>query len=155
MARSISWPLFKPICRLLDSIFSFKSQDPDALLSRQNKEATLAGGLFGTDTCCLVHVAHTAAVTATGRSRTLRLWDVGNHRLGRQHQAGNRSRILQRSAGYLGRIDHTSRNQIFVLVGAGVVAVVRVAVVADLADDHSTFLTGVANDLAKRLFQGA
>ena len=70
-------------------------------------------------------------------------------------RAGDRGCVLQRSAGYLGRVDDTGRDQVLVLVGAGVVAKVRIVVVADLAHDHSTFLTGIADDLAKRLFQGA
>src|SRR5271165_6696763 len=102
----------------------------------------------------LVHAVHAAAtVTTAGRSR-LGLRDVGNHGLGREHQAGDRRGVLQRRARDLGGVDHAGLHQILVDVRSGVVAVVRILAVVDLADNHSALFTGVANNLAQRLFDG-
>src|SRR5581483_11630594 len=53
----------------------------------------------------LVHIAHAAAVAAWHRSALLLFRDFRNQRFGGQHQAGDRSRVLQGSARDLGRVD--------------------------------------------------
>ena len=102
-----------------------------------------------------VHAFHAAAVAAACGGCLLGLGNFRDHCFGRQHEAGDRGCVLQCGPGDLGRIDNTGGYEIFELVRSGVVAVVVVLALVDLADDHRTFDTGIANDLAKRLFDGA
>ncbi len=83
------------------------------------------------------------------------LRNFANHSFGRQHQTGDRSRVLQGRAGHLRRIDDTRFDQIFVLVGLSVVAKMRIVVLADFAHHDRAFFARVLDDLTDRLFTGA
>src|SRR4029079_8891974 len=76
-----------------------------------------------------IHAAHAAAavvMTTTGRSGFL-LRRLGDHRLGRDHQAGDRRGVLQRGTRDLGRIEDAHLDHVAVLAGLRVVAVVALA----------------------------
>src|SRR6185437_12864667 len=93
---------------------------------------------------------------AAARSRgLLLLGNVAHHRFGRQHQTSDRRRVLQSRTGHLRRVDDARLNQVFVLFGGRVEAVVGVGVVTDFTHDDRAFESGVADDLADRLFAGA
>src|SRR5687767_2325893 len=69
-------------------------------------------------------VVHAAAgsVTMTARRSFLLLRNLGDHALGRQQEAGNRSRVLQRGARDLRRINNARLDEVLELVGRDVVA---------------------------------
>ena len=68
-----------------------------------------------------VHAAHAAAARACGIGGFL-LRMLGDHRLGGDQQAGDRSRVLQRRAHDLGRVDDAGRDEVLVLLVLGVEA---------------------------------
>src|SRR5690606_13137915 len=76
------------------------------------------------------HAAHTthAAHVRHSRSSWLVFWQFGNAGFCSQQQAGDRSSVLQSSACNFGWIQNALLNQVTVLAGAGVVAVVTCAV---------------------------
>ena len=72
--------------------------------------------------------------------------------VGGQQQAGNRSSILQRGAGHLGRIDHAHFHQVTIALGLGIET--KAALALDhLVDHHRSLGTGVGADGTQRLFQ--
>src|ERR1700744_3577836 len=83
--------------------------------ARANQLFTVTCPLF------LVHSVHAAAVAACRRS-SLRLRQFDNQSFGRQKQSGNRSRILQSSAGHLGWVDDAGLHQVLELARGSVVA---------------------------------
>src|SRR5579883_3475445 len=100
-----------------------------------------------------VHVAH-AAHSAAARHRGGFLFRLlGDHRLGGDEQAGDRRRILQRGADDLHRIDDAGLHQIGKLALLGVVAVVGVLRLLQLADDDRAVDTGILRDLTGRSLQ--
>src|SRR5690554_3658624 len=101
------------------------------------------------------HTTHTAHSTHVwhGRSRLV-FWDFSHCGFRRQQQAGNRRCVLQSSAGNLGGIQHALFNQVAVLAGSGVVAVVAGAA-SDIVDHNAGFVAGVFNDGAQRCFNSA
>ena len=101
------------------------------------------------------HAAHAAAHAAHAAAFAFFVGDVGNHRFGGEHQAGNRSRVLQSVARHFRRVNHARRDQIFKFFGRRVEAEVFVVFGADFFDDDRAFFTGVAGNLAKRFFDGA
>src|SRR5581483_3725860 len=101
------------------------SVEPSATRRRQKAKAPLASGASAfTEYCYLVHIAHAAAVSRSRRSFLLfrNLRDQG---FGSEHQAGNRTSVLQRGAHDLRWIEYSGLNQVLVLVREGVVTVVR------------------------------
>ena len=60
--------------------------------------------------------------------------------------------MLQCRAGHLGRIDDAGLHQIFELASLGVETIVRIFIGANLLDYNRAFETGIASDLAQRLF---
>src|SRR6218665_1653512 len=101
------------------------------------------------------HAAHTthAAATAGGHVLLL-LGTLGHHRLGGEHQGGDRRRVLQRGAAHLGRVDHARGQQVLVDARGGVEAVGARALL-DLVDDDAALEAAVGDDLAQRLLDGA
>src|SRR5258705_8722794 len=98
----------------------------------------------------LVHTAHATRRSASGScSGWLLLLD--DQSFGREEEARNRRRILQRGPGDLGRVDDPSGDQILVLIGQRVVAVTVVLRLANLLDDDGAFTTGVLHDYPHRL----
>ena len=79
---------------------------------------------------------------------------VADEAFGGQEHTSHRSGILQSHALYLGGVDDTSLAQVFVLVLTGIVAEVALAL-ANLVHHDSALATGVEDDLAQRLLDGA
>src|SRR5947208_3395688 len=72
-------------------------------------------------------LVHSPATTMTVRVRSGSLFllrNVGDQSFSRQHECGDGTRILERETRDLSRIDNTSLNQVLVLAGESVVAVV-------------------------------
>src|SRR5262249_14392352 len=102
---------------------------------------------------CSVHAAH-AAATRRGRCRLLFLL-LHDQRFGREEQAGDGRRVLQRRTGDLGRIDDARLYEVLVRVGERVVAKRVVLGATDLLDDDGAFGARVLDDHADRLFDRA
>src|SRR5206468_726005 len=79
---------------------------------------------------------------------------LGHHRFGREQQAGDGRRILQRRARDLGRVDYAHLYEIAVGFSLGIEAEVARAF-GDLVQHDRGLLARVGDDLAQRLFQGA
>ena len=91
----------------------------------------------------LVHAAHAAAAghTAAGaRALLLVFLDVRHQSFGGEHQAGDRSGVLQSEASDLGRVDHACLDQVAVLARIRVEAEVVVLRFADAADNRRRLL---------------
>ena len=54
---------------------------------------------------------------------------------------------------HLGRVDDARLDHVHVLVGRGIVAAVRILVLANLTNHHGAFGSCVARDLANRFFE--
>ena len=61
------------------------------------------------------------------RPRLVLLRQLGDDALGREEQAGDGSRVLQRAAGHLGRVDDAGLDEVLVFAGGDVVAFVAFA----------------------------
>ena len=94
-------------------------------------------------------------MSAAAHGSFLLFRNLGNQGFGGEHQAGDRPCVLQRRAHNLGGIEHAGLDQVFVLAGQGIEAVVVVLGIVDLAQNNCTFFAGVFGDLAQRLLQGA
>src|SRR5579862_8969724 len=104
----------------------------------------------------LVHVAHATATVSAARHRSFLLFrNLRDQGFGGQHQAGDGAGILQGGAHDLCRIEHASLDQILVLVGEGVEAVVVLLRIEHLAQNHCAFFAGVLGDHAQGLGDGA
>src|SRR5579871_114701 len=107
-------------------------------------------------TTASVHIPHAAAAMAAGARRSFLLFrNLRDQGFGGEHEAGNRSGILQRGADDLRRVEHAGLDQILVLVGERVVAEVRLLGVEHLAQHNRAFFAGVLGDHAQRLGDGA
>src|SRR5205807_1660980 len=101
----------------------------------------------------LVHPAHAAAARHRGHLPVLRL--LHHHALGGEEQSRDGRGVLQRRARDFGRVDDAGRDQILVLVGLGVVAVVQLGRVLHLADHDRRLGPGVLRDDPDRLLERA
>src|SRR6516162_123136 len=79
------------------------------------------------------------------------LHNPADHGLGREHERGDGSCILQGCASYLGGVDHAGLHQVFVLFGGGVETKIRILVAPDLLDHDGAFGSAVQHDLPHRL----
>src|ERR1043165_8587945 len=102
----------------------------------------------------LLH-AHAAAHAAGHRGRFVVFGNLGDERLGRQHEAGDGGRVLQRRARHLRGVNHALLDHVAELFGGRVVAVRLLLVLAHLLDDDRALLARVRDDLPERLFQSA
>jgi hypothetical protein len=75
---------------------------------------------------------------------------LDDRRFGGDQQAGDRSRILQRGAHDLGRVDHAGLHQVFVGVGGGVEALGLVTLAQQVARNDRAIMAGVLGDLLDR-----
>src|SRR6516225_8681599 len=91
-----------------------------------------------------------AAARRHCRRRALLLRYLGDHRLGGDQEAGDRGRVLERAAHHLGGVDDALGDEVAVLAGLGVEAVVVLVLVEDLADHDRAVFAGVEGDLARR-----
>ena len=73
------------------------------------------------------HTAHTAHVGGHAAASTLLIGLIGNDALGREHQTGNRSRVLKRGTRDLRRVDDACLDEVFVFIGRSVVTGVALA----------------------------
>jgi len=97
-------------------------------------------------------VAVAGVATAAGGLLVLRA--LRNKALGREHQARDGGCVLEGRTHDLDGVDDAHLEEVAVLVGRGVVAEVVFAFF-DLVDDDGAFETGVADDLAEGLLDGA
>src|SRR5471032_1934955 len=100
------------------------------------------------------HATHAAAVAATGRRGLFLLGQLGHDAFGREEQAADGSRVLQRGAGHLGRINDASLDEVDIFAGRNVVTFVTLAVL-DFVDDDGAFATGIFNERAQGLLDRA
>src|SRR5215470_16352185 len=100
----------------------------------------------------LLELAHSAARHGRG---PLLLGNLGDQGLGCEHQRGDRSRVLQRRARHLRRVDDSGLDQVLELLRFGVEAHVVALLGLDAFDDHCAFVAGVLGDLAQRLLESA
>src|ERR1044072_4581952 len=119
---------------------NMRSRDPLSTLRSQERD-----GLH----------AHAAAHAARHRVRLVVLWQLGDERLCRQHQAADGGRVLARRARHLRRVDDARFNEVFERLGGRVVAVGLLLGLAHLLDDDRALFAGVLHDLAERLFERA
>src|ERR1700733_9838977 len=106
----------------------------------------------------LVHGAHAAGAwgaAAVSCASFLGFLDVGHQSFGGEHEARDGSGVLQSETGYFGRVNHACLDQVAVFAGVRVVAEVLVLGFADFAQNDGTFVAGIVDDLAERLFKGA
>src|SRR5438105_1641227 len=96
--------------------------------------------------------AHPVRAARAGTAFLLFLRLLGDHRLGGQHQRGDRRGVLQGRTRHLGRVDHARREQVLVISGRGVEAVTALAL-ADLVDDDRALPAAVLRDPAGRLLE--
>src|SRR6266436_2176530 len=102
-----------------------------------------------------VHTTHTAHAAATRRHAAagVLLRYFRYHGFGGDQQRGNRSRVLDRHANHLGRVDDALGDQIAVFAGLRVEAVGILILLEDLADDDGAVFAGIDGDLAGRIGQ--
>ena len=97
--------------------------------------------------CGLVHTAHTAHAAHAGVAGGhwgFGFFDVAEDALGGEEHAGDAGGVLQGHTGHLGGVDDTALEEVLVLLGAGVVAIIILAVL-HLVDDDAAFKAGVAS----------
>src|SRR5258708_1910257 len=83
--------------------------------------------------------------------RFLLLRHFRDHALGGEEEASDRGRILQSGAGNLGRVNHASFDEIFVLTGRDVVTIVTLAA-QDFLNNNGTFDARIEAELLERRF---
>src|SRR5882672_9026084 len=85
-----------------------------------------------------VHTTHTAHAAATRRyaAAGVLLRYFRYHGFGGDQQRGNRSRVLDRHANHLGRVDDALGDQVAVFAGLRVEAVGILILLEDLANEH-------------------
>src|SRR6185369_5076 len=99
------------------------------------------------------HAAHAAHTTRHCGTTLFIVGNLRNHRFSRQHQAGDRSSVLERSASDLGRIDDAGFHQVLERLSRRIEADALVLLRTNTLDYYRAFLTGVLHDLTQRLFQ--
>src|SRR5712675_1907735 len=98
------------------------------------------------------HTAHAAASRRHAAAGVL-LRYFRYHGFGGDQQRRDRSRVLDRHANHLGRVDDALGDQVAVFAGLRVEAVGILILLKDLADDHGTVFSGIDRDLAGRIGQ--
>src|SRR5258706_15816578 len=102
-----------------------------------------------------VHTTHTAHAAATRRHAAagvlLRYFRYQG--FGGDQQRGNRSRVLDRHANHLGRVDDALGDQVAVFAGLRVEAVRILILLKDLTDDHRAVFASIDRDLTGRIGQ--
>src|SRR5207245_4297034 len=100
------------------------------------------------------HFAHATAMTARHWSFLVLLRNLSHETFGGQQQSRNRGRVLQRRAGDLFRIHDARLDQVFILTGRDVVAIIALAAF-DFLHDDGAFHTGVFSQCASRILDSA
>ena len=101
-----------------------------------------------------IHAAHAAHAGVAGGHWGFGFLDVAEDALGGEEHAGDRGGVLQGHTGHLGGVDDAALEQVLVFLGAGIVAVVTLAVL-HLVDDDAAFQAGVLDNHAEGLLDGA
>src|SRR5579862_7517204 len=101
----------------------------------------------------LVHPI-TVSVAAGRSRRNVAFRNLDHHCLGGEEETGNRGCVLKCRPGHLGWVDNAGLHQILVHTSFGVVAKVLFFRCEYLAHHNCAFFTGIAYDLAQRLFEG-
>src|SRR6185437_11038072 len=99
-----------------------------------------------------IHAAHAARRTTMAVLLVLR--GICDHHLGRQEQARDRSRVLQRETGDLRRVENAVLDQVAELAGCSVVSEAAPTFL-DLVENHGGIFAGVLDDLTERLLDRA
>src|SRR5918992_285519 len=94
-----------------------------------------------------------AAAARHGRVRMLLLWQLGDHGLCGDQEAGHGGRVLQRAAYDLGRVDDALGDEIAILTCLSVVAEGVLAVLEDLAHHYRAVFARILHYLASRPLQ--
>ena len=94
-------------------------------------------------------------MAAAARRSLLLFRNFGDEGFGGEHQGRDRSRVGERGAYDLGRIEHAGLDQVFVLVAERVIAEVRVFRVEHLAQDNRALFAGIFGDHAQGFLDGA
>ena len=102
----------------------------------------------------LHHAAHATHAGSGHSGGGVLLLLLGDDTLGGEEHTGDGGGVLEGYAGHLGGVDDTGCHEVFVGVGAGVVAEVGIALL-DLLNHYGTLLAGVGHDLAQGLLDGA
>src|SRR5882672_4713010 len=97
------------------------------------------------------HAAHAATARRHAASTCVLLRNFSHHGFGGDQESRNRSRVLDRGADHLGRVDDALGDQVAVLAGLAVEAVGVLILLQDLADDDGAVLASVDRDLARRI----
>src|SRR5258707_3783762 len=102
-----------------------------------------------------VHTTHPAHAAATRRHAAagVLLRYFRYHGFGGDQQRGNRSRVLDRHANHLGRVDDALGDQVAVFAGLRVEAVGILILLQDLTDDHRAVFASIDRDLTGRIGQ--
>src|SRR5688500_8294388 len=90
----------------------------------------------------------------TARRSILHRRELGKHAVCRKQEAGNRSRVLQRGARYLRRINNARLDEVLELVGRDVIANVALAA-EDFLDDDAAVDARIGAELLERMLNRA
>jgi hypothetical protein len=102
-----------------------------------------------------VHAAHAAHAARHAAAEPILLRKFGNHGFRGDQQRSNRSCVLQSRTNNLDRVDDAHGDHVAIFGRLGVVAVVVLILVENLADNDRSFVTSVLGDLANQRLQGA
>src|SRR3954452_13076868 len=97
-----------------------------------------------------IHAAHAAARRHAGAGAGVLLRQFGDHGFGGDQESRDGSRVLDRRANHLGRVDDALGDQVAVFAALRVEPVVVLVLLEDLADDDGAVLASVDRDLAGR-----
>src|SRR5258705_10096541 len=96
-----------------------------------------------------IHAVHAAARGHAGPGALVLLRHFGHHGFGGDQECRNRSRVLDRRANHLGRVDDALGDQVDIFASLRVEAVGILILLEDLADDHRAVLARIDRDLAR------
>ena len=94
---------------------------------------------------------HAAVVMAVAGVGFLFLWNVRDEAFGGEEEAGDGGRVLEGATGHLGRVNDARFDEVLILTGGHIVALVAFAFL-DFGHDESAFDTSVGIELTERSF---